>query len=70
MISDWDHVCPADIQHPVMRSAKYDAYACLVCNTWLSGKCGDPDCDHCKDRPNEPRNLGGAGCAAPHGQTP
>jgi hypothetical protein len=52
---DWDKVCPMDINHPVMRSERYDKYACLVCDRWLDDrKCEDPNCCFCKDRPEKP----------------
>jgi hypothetical protein len=54
VIGDWDWVCPNNIYHPSMRSAKYDSYACLKCNIWLDGVCSDPTCDYCKDKPEKP----------------
>ncbi|MEQ8153273.1 MAG: hypothetical protein ABRQ25_00020 [Clostridiaceae bacterium] len=33
---------------------KYDTFFCAYCNEWIEKKCGDPDCDFCKDRPDTP----------------
>ena len=33
---------------------KFDAYFCPQCNEWLEVKCGDPDCEYCKDRTEKP----------------
>lgn len=35
------------------RNEKYDAYYCKVCRMWLEGKCSDPGCEFCKNRPDE-----------------
>jgi hypothetical protein len=35
-------------------STKYDAYYCQACDSWLEGKCGDPNCDFCPTRPEHP----------------
>ena len=52
---DWDKVCLKDINHPVMRSDKYDRYACLVCDEWVEkGYCMDPDCFYCRECPEKP----------------
>lgn len=40
-----------------IRSEKYDAYYCPICNEWLESKCGDlagDPCIYCKDRPEKP----------------
>jgi hypothetical protein len=39
---------------PAKRSGERDAYFCPVCNQWLEGKCGDPDCEFCAGRPARP----------------
>jgi hypothetical protein len=56
MVGDRVPVCPVDIEHVVMRSDRFDAYACLQCNVWLRplSPCSDPDCCYCKDRPEKP----------------
>ncbi len=33
---------------------KYDALFCAQCNNLLEGKCTDPACDNCKNRPERP----------------
>lgn len=47
-------VCPKNIEHVVMRSERYDAWACLECNKWLESKCKTKNCGYCKDRPEKP----------------
>lgn len=32
----------------------YDAYACSYCDLWLEEKCGDTNCEFCKNRPDKP----------------
>ena len=32
-------------------STRYDAFYEIRTGKWTEGKCGDPDCDYCKDRP-------------------
>lgn len=36
------------------RSEEHDAYYCPACNRWLEGKCGDPGCEFCSERPPRP----------------
>lgn len=50
-------VCSKNIEHVVMRSEKYDDYACLQCNEWLYKPCTDPGCEFCKNRPERPKEL-------------
>lgn len=50
-------VCPKNIEHVVMLSERYDAYACLQCNVWLGKGCDDPACDYCVDRPKYPKEA-------------
>lgn len=40
--------------HPRAYSARWDAYYCKDCDRWIEGKCGDPDCDFCRTRPEKP----------------
>lgn len=35
------------------RSEVYDSYYCVQCLEWLESKCGDPNCDFCKNRPEK-----------------
>ena len=37
----------------VHRSEKYDAYYCTKCG-WIESKCGDDECEFCKNRPDKP----------------
>ena len=30
---------------------RYDAWFVINTGEWVEGKCSDPSCDHCKDRP-------------------
>lgn len=39
---------------PSVFSEEYVACCCLVCNEWLEGHCGSPDCDICLHRPVTP----------------
>lgn len=39
---------------PAVFSEEYVACCCLVCNEWLEGNCGNPDCDICLRRPATP----------------
>jgi hypothetical protein len=36
-----------------LRNSKYDAYYCPVCVQWIEKKCGDENCEYCKDRPDD-----------------
>ena len=40
---------------PAVRVARHDAVACLECDVWLEGLCGEPGCAYCLDRPATPR---------------
>lgn len=40
--------------HPCVRNDIYDAWFCPICNIWLEQKCGDSDCEYCKERPERP----------------
>jgi hypothetical protein len=33
---------------------KHDAYFCPQCNRWLEGRCSDPTCGYCPERPVTP----------------
>lgn len=33
---------------------KYDAFFCAYCNEWTGKKCGDINCEYCKNRPVRP----------------
>ena len=37
----------------------YDAYACVVCNEWLEGRCSEEgieeECQFCAQRPEKPK---------------
>lgn len=46
------HYAPHHHKEPnVARSERYEAYYCTRCGVWLDDCCGDPECHHCKDRP-------------------
>jgi hypothetical protein len=55
LIEGWqmDTVCPACGARAVYYLA-YDATCCLHCNRWLGLHCPDPECDHCRCRPERP----------------
>jgi hypothetical protein len=38
-------------------SAKYDAYFCPICDTWLEPKCNDDNCVYCVNRPKKPSQM-------------
>ena len=38
----------------IIYSEQYDAYYCYGCNVWLEGKCSDPECYFCPNRPEKP----------------
>jgi hypothetical protein len=40
--------------HPRQYSQKYDAYFCAKCDVWVESRCGDPDCEFCRGRPDKP----------------
>ncbi|AYO31667.1 hypothetical protein D2962_14630 [Biomaibacter acetigenes] len=33
---------------------RYDAFFCAFCNIWTEGKCSDPSCQFCRNRPERP----------------
>lgn len=33
---------------------KYDVFICAYCNEWTERKCGDINCEYCKNRPDRP----------------
>ena len=37
-----------------VRSEKYDAYYCPVGLVWMTAGCEDPDCEFCRNRPENP----------------
>jgi hypothetical protein len=39
--------------------SKYDAWYDQKKDIWLEGKCSDPSCCFCKDRPNKPSDEEG-----------
>ena len=55
LIEGWrmDTACPACGGRAVYYLA-YDATCCLHCNRWLDLHCPDPECDHCRCRPDRP----------------
>lgn len=32
----------------------YDAVCCPTCNVWIELRCPEPDCVHCRSRPDRP----------------
>lgn len=40
--------------HPRQYSARYDSYYCERCDAWVEARCGDPDCEFCRGRPDRP----------------
>ncbi len=36
---------------------KYDATCCLRCDVWYNEKCNAPDCPHCSQRPDTPKEA-------------
>jgi uncharacterized protein (DUF1778 family) len=38
----------------LIRSERWDAYYCPVCNEWLERRCDDPTCEFCAGRPERP----------------
>lgn len=49
----WDEKCKI-CNNFLIYSDKYDAYFCAYCNVWVEPKCGDPNCEYCKNRPDKP----------------
>jgi hypothetical protein len=45
--------CPA-CGGPRLYFLAYEATCCPSCNTWLELLCPDPDCLHCRCRPERP----------------
>ena len=37
----------------LLRDEEYDAYYCITCGAWQEDKCGDEDCEFCKNRPSK-----------------
>jgi hypothetical protein len=54
-IEGWhaDATCPS-CGGPAVYYLAFDATCCLRCNRWLSLQCPDPECDHCRCRPERP----------------
>jgi len=44
-----EHDCGGTVEY----SERYDAYFCTKCRTWIEGRCRDPECYYCKDRPEK-----------------
>jgi hypothetical protein len=42
----------------IRYSTKHDAYYDAATGKWLEKPCGDPNCDFCRDRPEEGRDDG------------
>jgi hypothetical protein len=40
-------------KHKSIYIEKYDGYACLICGEWMEKQCSDPQCEYCKDRPED-----------------
>jgi hypothetical protein len=40
-------------KHEVHYSEKHDAKYCVRCLSWLEGRCSDPDCEYCSERPEK-----------------
>lgn len=36
------------------RNELYDAYVCVICNSWVEEVCSDKYCEFCCDRPEKP----------------
>lgn len=45
-------------KHPRSYSERWDAYYCNKCDAWIEDRCGDPDCEFCRDRPEKPSDCG------------
>jgi hypothetical protein len=43
--------------HQKKYCRKYDSQYCETCDSWTEGKCGDKDCDFCKERPDKPSQV-------------
>lgn len=43
--------------HTVMYSERWDAHYSPLRNRWLDDRCGDPECEYCKDRPKRPLEI-------------
>lgn len=40
--------------HQRSYSEQYDSYYCKQCDKWFENKCGEPECEFCKNRPKNP----------------
>lgn len=49
---------PVHCNSPAVRHEPTDAYACLVCDSWIEKQCDDANCVFCKDRPARPSLAG------------
>jgi len=38
----------------IERDDKHDAYCCRACRRWIEPRCGDRDCEFCRNRPRKP----------------
>jgi hypothetical protein len=41
----------------ILYSFYADATYCGKCNEWLESNCGDPECEYCRDRPEQPLKM-------------
>jgi hypothetical protein len=49
----WDKKCKI-CDNLLIYYDKYDAFFCACCNEWVEPKCGDVNCQYCKNRPEKP----------------
>lgn len=49
-----ERLCPQCGKKGLIFLYVYDAVCCIKCDTWLSGKCSDPQCPFCSRRPEPP----------------
>jgi hypothetical protein len=58
MIDDPEEEAFRDLERKLRKEKKYsieyDAYYNDETNQWLEDKCGDPNCEYCKNRPEKP----------------
>jgi len=42
---------------PRSYSERWDAYYCKECDVWVEARCGDAECEFCRDRPERPSEM-------------